>query len=252
MQLTKDSLIKIKSYITSTEKLDLSIYETIIEILRNDPLFDNPIKYEKVKDEDIHAGINKTTGELYYSDSVIPYSENFYPHLSFLPGYNDIDAFNYKLLFTLLHELGHLKQYDYSKNDDGIIGEIYRNTFESEKINDDYYKKNPYDYVFEYNADMEAMRVMNTLYSDNMFLKALNLIEYLGLLNNVYYDFDKNMFIAEKTYDLLELDSASVKQIHDLPVDVLVHNGLPVRNKVLNKLYGNPFSSVKYRKKYNL
>ena len=250
MEITKESLLKIKSAIQVSEKLNLEIYDTVIEILRNDPLYNNPIKFVKNVD-DIHAGVDISTGILHFSDKVIPYAEDFYKVYSFLPGYNEIDAFNYKLLFTLLHELAHLKQKDYAEKDKGILGKIYKEILSADTGDEQHYIDNPYDYVFEYNADIEAMRMIKKIYNDNVFLNVLNSMEFASLIMSSYYDNETDSFLAEKTFKLLDLDTSEVKKMYDMPVDVLIHNGLPVSDKILDKLY-NPIKLIKTRKKYDL
>ena len=248
MEFTKESLLKIKSYISSQKKLDIQIYDIIIEILRKDPLFNNPIKYIK-NENNIPAAINCNTGVLYFSDSVLPYSENFYKKYSIFPNYNDVDAFNYKLVFTLLHELAHLKQLDYLKYSRGILGKIYKKTLLSKNRDDNHYDNNPYDYVYEYNADIEAMRIINKIYQDNEFLFTLNYLEFMSLLTNYYYDDETNVFLAEKTFKLLEIDDSDVKKIYRKPISVLIRHGLPIDVQILDELSENP---IIFRKKYDL
>ena len=252
MEFTKQSLLKIKSLISTDKKLDFQTYYKIIEILRNDPLFNNPIKYVK-SNSDSPAYTDPSTGILYFSDSLIPYSENFYKNYSYLPNYNDIDAFNYKFLFTLLHELTHLKQCDYAKNDNGVLGLLYKKVLFEGDIDEEHYINNPRDYVFEYNADIESMKILKMLFSDNDFLKALNYMEFIGLLLNYYYDDTTDSFLAEKTFKLLKITDENIKKVYDKPLNVLIHNGLPVNKNVLNELYENPvLNLIKVRKKYDL
>lgn len=250
MKITKESLTKIKSSIHVPGKLDLRIYDTIIDILRNDPLYDNPIKFVKNVD-DIKAGVDVTTGVLHFNDEVIPYAEEFYSEYSQLPGYNKTDAFNYNLIFTLLHELAHLKQVDYAKNDKGIVGTIYREIFSTDNGDEEHYLNNSYDYVFEYNADLEAMRIIREIYNGNTFLTALNGMKFMGLIFGSYYDGKTNSFLAEKTFKLLDLDTSEVKKFHDEPIDVLVHHGLPVNDQICTEIF-NPMQLIKARDKYNL
>ena len=250
MKITKESLLKIKSAISDKRKLDLSIYETIIEILRKDTLFNNPINYEK-NVGNAYAAINMKTGIFHFSDNVIEYAKGFYKDYSFLPQYNEIDAFNYKLLFTLLHELAHLKQFDYAKNDEGILGKIYRETLLNGNRDEEHYNNNPYDYVFEYNADMEAMKIINNIYAENIFLTSLNYLEFMGLIFNCYFDGEANCFLAQKTFRLFKIDDSDVKKIYNEPINILIHHGLPVNEKILDELY-DPMNIMKLRRKYDL
>ncbi len=250
MEITKESLTKIKSSINVPGKLDLKIYDTIIDILRNDPLYNNPIKLVKNVD-DIKAGVDVSTGILHFNDEVIPYAEEFYKEYFFLPGYNETDAFNYKLIFTLLHELAHLKQVDYAKNDKSIVGKIYREIFSTDAGDEEHYLNNSHDYVFEYNADLEAMRIIREIYNENVFLITLNGMEFVGLILGSYYDGKTNSFLAEKTFKLLDLDTSEVKKLHDEPIDVLVHHGLPVNDQICTEIF-NPMQLIKVRDKYNL
>lgn len=250
MEITKESLTKIKSSINVPGKLDLKIYDTIIDILRNDPLYNNPIKFVKNVD-DTKAGVDVRTGILHFNDEVIPYAEEFYNEYFWLPGYNKTDAFNYKLIFTLLHELAHLKQVDYAKNDESIVGKIYREIFSTDGGDEEHYLNNPSDYVFEYNANLEAMRIIRKIYDENIFLITLNGMEFTGLILGSYYDAETKSFLAEKTFKLLDLDTSEVKKIHDEPIDVLIHHGLPVDNQVLDEIF-DPICLIKARNKYNL
>ena len=253
MEITKDSLLKIKSLITSNKKLDFNFYYNTIDILRKDILFKNAIKYKK-EDSDVPAYVNSENETLYFSDSVIPYSENFYKYYISFPEYDDIEVFNYKFVSTLLHELAHLKQVDYANNDNGnILNLLYRKIYYEGERDEEHYKNNPYNYAFEYNADMEAIKISNFLFADNDFLKIVNYMDLVGLLTGYYYDYKTKSFLAERTFKLLNINDESIKKVYDLPIGVLIHNGLPVGEDVLDELYDDPaINLVKIRKKYNL
>lgn len=251
MEITKDSLLKIRSLITSDKKLDLNFYYNAIDILRNDSLYNNEIKYKKDDGKD-PAWVNIKTHTLHFTDKAIPCSENKIKEFELYPAYDDIGIFNYNFTNILLHELSHLKQLDNAKNDEGIIGSLYRKIYEGDR-DEEHYRKNPYDYVFEYNADMDAFRISDLLFEDNHFLRTINYMEFVGLIVGHYYDGKTDSFLAERTFKLLNIHDDSIKLVHDLPISTLVHNGLPVSENVLDELYDNPVMNlVKVRKKYNL
>lgn len=253
MKITKESLLKIKSLLSSKEKLGLHIYYDIIEVLRRDPLINNKIKCIKNSGSDIAYTIFKNE-TIYFTDNVIPFSEIFYKDYSYLPEYDEVAAFNYRLVFTLIHEIAHLKQSDYAKRDKGIVGLLYKKIIFEGDLDEETYKNNPYEYVFEYNADFEALRILRYLFDDNEFLTYLNFIEFIGVLSS-YYDEETDSFIAERTFNLLNIDDDSVKKVYNEPLDVLIHHGLPISKKNLNEIYGDEKTIehfVKVRKKYKL
>lgn len=266
MKISRESLLKIKALLDTYrgQKYDLKLFFKIIEIIRNDKLFNNQIIV--IKSRNNVLGMNLSDGSLHYSEDILSFAEqlDLLPQYNALYGeigelYNKTDLFNYRLLFILFHELAHLKQRDYALKRESefiVINKLYKQVFYKGIRNIEHYLNNPYDYVFEYNADIEAMRLLQYLFSDNIFLALLNNIEFAGLISS-YYDINSGIFLAEKTLNVQRINDKRLIRLHNLPIDVLVHNGLPVDNMVLNEIYGtsgniNPQDLVRTRIKYNL
>lgn len=246
MEITKKSLTEIKELLNSygDKKYDMNVYHNIIEILRSDKSFDNPILLGK-GNSDSPAYIIPTEEKLYYSDDVISYSSDYRKNnYSFFPFLTELDCYRYKFIFTLFHELAHLKQCDYalhSKSKYEIINKLYKQVLFNGELNKEHYIDNPYDYVYEYNADLEAANVLLHLFSDNPVLTMINNLEYSSHVCNEFadYDGDKPQFLSEKTYKLLNITDDSIKRYYDLPLEILIHNGLPIKDEILDHIFGN-------------
>lgn len=252
MDISRERLLNIKNILAyiKNKKIDYEIINEIVDILRNDTIFDNPIDVEKIE---LNTPAYVMDGTLYYSDFMFRYAQQIAKRYSSHQYYNEVDAFNYMILEVLFHELAHLSQLDIAlkrKSEYDVINDLYLLVYFGGHKDQNHYEKHRNSYVHEYNANLEALKLLRELYSNNKFLRNINNLQFEKVLGN-YYDNIKKVFIAEKTLDFRHVEDKSIIKIYDdIPTGVLISNGLPIKDRELYKLSTRPLERT--RRKYNL
>lgn len=252
MDISKESLLEIKYILTflRNQKYDFKVINEIINILRKDSILDNPIDVE-ITDENTPA--YTIEGVIYFSDYMFIYAQKAISLYKNFSNYNEYDAYNYMLLEIVLHEIAHLSQLDIAlkrKSKYDVINDLYYLVLFGGYKDQEHYERNRLRYVHEYNANMEALKILKKLFEKNKFLEYLNNYQFKKLLDN-YYITEKKIFIAEQTLDFRHVEDKSIISIHrEVPTGILISNGLPIDYKSLNKLNIRPLERT--RRKYNL
>lgn len=239
MDISRSSLLKIRELLElyKDRQYDFQLLFYIVKVLRNDVIFDNKILLAKT-DRDIPAYVKTMEGVFCYTDKMKSFIENHIQNYRGMPSYNELEAYNYLFLEIIFHELTHLKQGNYAiegKSKFQVLNELYYKVLLCGSRDESHYKSNPFQYVHEYNAQMEAFKLLRYLLPDNEFIKYLNDFQFARTFSN-YYDSETKMFLVEKTLDAKNIKDKGIIQVHPLPVGIAVRNGLPVNEEVLSEL----------------
>ncbi len=250
MELSNKSIVDIRDFLDSqkVEGCNLSAIPEIIEILDADENFEFTLASQKVE-SDKHAF--EYNGIIYYSDNLVSTIDKRVADYRKIFACNEIDLYNFMLLKILLHEVAHVNQKTIALNSRDSkypsISTMYYMLFFDGIIDKNHYKSNRFQYVFEYNADMEASRLLRKIFLHKFALATLNNALLRRYLQDYYRD---GMFISERTFDAEGIQYDAIEPIGDIPTGLAIMHGLPVSDRVVREIQGAPISLT--RRKYDL
>lgn len=247
MVISNESLSKIKELLNLQKqgRFDFGIYSDIINIINENPLFDIHIMHKQVTST---IPAYTEDGIIYYSNNLISYIENYIKNFKSYSKYDDTQIYNYIFLECIFHEIAHIQQLNIAlakSSEYDILNKLYFELLFCGRRNHDHYDKHRSDYFHEYNANLEALKVLYQIYPNNKFLDLINLFQ---IKTNLMYYFYKNKFISERTFDSVGLTDKSIIKVHDVPTNVLIMNGLPVSDEIVKEISNEPIQRT--RKKY--